>query len=206
MKFQTWEENQTKQTTKTTRTNSETLSVPSMSVLPPGVRMWDSGRLCWNTASHHLSLHPKDIESKHWVCSLSDKQDRIQTQMFHNIATTETSLLSVCSKSPEQLSDIPGMWHLVYDTENEKTYLLFFFLKKRRQYYFIISNRKQIWNLSYPDEYLSPRSRRRGRKAPCQRGSITVAVSQRAHSASISSCIYFKAFAVTSFRLTFSRG
>lgn len=47
--------------------------------------------------------------------------------MFQNIATIETSLLSVCSKSPEQLSDTAGMWHLVYD----KKWEFFFFLKKK---------------------------------------------------------------------------
>lgn len=45
--------------------------------------------------------------------------------MFQNIATIETALFSVCSKSHEQLSDTPGMWHLVYETENGKAYLLF---------------------------------------------------------------------------------
>lgn len=96
-------------------------------------------------------------------------------------------------------------WYVTFSIWNRKWEGISPFLK-RRQYYFIISNRKQIRNLSYPDEQLSLRSRRRGRRAHCQGGSITVAVSHRAHSESVSSCIYFEAFAVTSSGFTSSRG
>lgn len=51
--------------------------------------------------------------------SLSDKQDKIQPQMFQNIATTETMLFSVCSES-----DTPDVGHLAWH-RNGKAQLLF---------------------------------------------------------------------------------
>lgn len=107
------------------------------------MRLW---KAYWNIRSHHLFLHTNDIETKHWVCSLSDKQDKIQTQMFQNIATIETSLFSVCSKSLEQLSDTPGMWHLVYDIENGKVYLLFFLKEDSIILLSLIGSRFEIYH------------------------------------------------------------
>lgn len=53
-------------------------------------------KVCWTVGSCYLFLHSSGIESE----SLSDRQDKIQNQMFQNISTIETMFFSMCSESP----------------------------------------------------------------------------------------------------------
>lgn len=81
------------------------------------VGLWE---VCWNMGSVLFIFSSLCTESE----SLSDKQDKIQTQMFQNIATIETMFFSVCSESPGRLSDTPDIQYLAWH-RNGKASLLF---------------------------------------------------------------------------------